>query len=68
MLVAHRIVCYHSATGTGQAIPTHQEDGSSDSSVFLVLARRGSCQVGQNRVCKPQVGGSIPLASFLVKI
>lgn len=30
---------------------------------FLGLALRGSCQIGLSRVCKPQVEGSIPLAS-----
>jgi len=34
---------------------------------FLLLARRGSCQAALNRVCKPQAGGSIPLASSWVK-
>ena len=34
---------------------------------FLGLALRGSCQIGLSRVCKPQVGGSIPLASSWIK-
>jgi hypothetical protein len=34
---------------------------------YLGLARRGSCQAALNQVCKPQVGGSIPLASSWIK-
>jgi hypothetical protein len=30
---------------------------------YLGLAHRGSCQAALHRVCKPQVGGSIPLAN-----
>src|SRR5207249_3307343 len=51
--------CYHAATGIGEAIPIHQEDGSSDSSVFLGLALHGVCEAALNRVCKPQVGQAV---------
>ena len=30
---------------------------------YLELARRGFCQAALSRACKPQVGGSIPLAN-----
>ena len=38
-------------------LPIHQ--------FYLGLAQRESCQIGLNQVCKPQVGGSIPLASSI---
>ena len=34
--------------------------------VFLLLALAGSAQVGLIQICKPQVGGSIPLAGFWI--
>ena len=43
---------------TRMVLLIHQFDGG--------LPRRGSCQIGLSRVCKPQAGGSILLASSSV--